>query len=209
MRSVLLILFVTISFSASAQWWRIDLKFKKKQEEPRPGPIEVANHSIARLPAIRVSYPKVFPVSFGPTDYSYEAAEDVVMKSAQHNMRFRIYNDASYDFSELAGLYIKQSRFSEAKWYLLQSNFISRQQNDDKHTIANLINLALIKANIGDQALAEQDLIEAYDIACLKGLNEWLTDIEKTMLYIKQNKLPFSKPELRYAETPQNTTKAE
>jgi hypothetical protein len=124
-------------------------------------------------------------------------------------MRFRIYNDASYNFSELARLYMLQNRFSEAKWYLLQSNQISRQQNDDQHTILNLIDLATIKANIGDYALAQEDLTEAHDLAYAKGLKDCLAEIAKKMSYIKQNKLPPVTPVLRYAEMPQNISKAE
>src|ERR1017187_5064994 len=134
MRSALLIILVTISFSASAQWYRIDLKFKKKPDLPPPPPLieQVTDHSIARLrPVEKPGHPKIYPVSFSRTDYSYEAAEYIVMKEAQHNMRFRIYADASYNFSDLARLYIQQNRLSEAQWYLLQSNTISREQNDD------------------------------------------------------------------------------
>jgi len=143
------------------------------------------------------------------SEYSIEAAENIIMKTAQHNMRFRVYNDASYNFSDLAHLYVLQNRFSEAKWYLLQSNSISRTENDDKHTISNLIDLATIKAELGDYAQAQQDLAEAYDIACSRGFKENLPEIQNKMLYIKQNRLSSPKPELRYAETPQNGTKAE
>ena len=55
------------------------------------------------------------------------------MHSAQHNMSEGIFTDASYNFSDLARIYILQNRLSEAKWYLLQSNNISRRQRDDKH----------------------------------------------------------------------------
>jgi hypothetical protein len=208
MRFILLVIFCTVSLSASAQWWRIDLKFKKKQERP-PAIEQVTNHSVARLPSISIIYPKIYSVQFGRSDYSYDAVEHIIMQEAQHNMRFRIYGDASYNFSELARLYIQENRLSEAKWYLLQSNNISRQQNDDKHTIANLIDLALIKISIGDYALAQVDLTEAYDLACLKNLNEYLTEIQQKMLYIKQNSIIPLKPVLRYAEAPQNNGKAE
>jgi hypothetical protein len=209
MKFILLFIFGAISFSASAQWWRLDLKLKKKPPE-HPAMIEPgANHAIARLPRETIARQKVYPVKFSPSDYSYEAAEDVILTAAKHNMRFRIYNDASYNFSELARLYMLQNRFSEAKWYLLQSNQISRQQNDDQHTILNLIDLATIKANIGDYALAQEDLTEAHDLAYAKGLKDCLAEIAKKMSYIKQNKLPPVTPVLRYAEMPQNISKAE
>jgi hypothetical protein len=50
MKFILLFIFGAISFSASAQWWRLDLKLKKKPPE-HPAMIEPgANHAIARLP---------------------------------------------------------------------------------------------------------------------------------------------------------------
>ena len=131
------------------------------------------------------------------------------MRNAQHNMRFRVYNDASYNFSALAKLYIQQNRYSEAKWYLLQSNLISRQRNDDKHTIANLIDLALIKSDLGDYPQAQQDLGEARDLARIRGYNDDLATIEKKMAYIKQNRNNAPKADVRYAEVPTITTKAE
>jgi len=72
-----------------------------------------------------------------------------------------------------------------------------------------LTDLAMIKTNIGDYSLALEDLTEAYNMACLKGLNEYLSGIENQMLYIKQNRLIPSKLVRRYAETPQNNSKAE
>jgi len=123
-------------------------------------------------------------------------------------MRFRIYDIASYNFSQLAELFIKQNRFSEAKWYLLQSNKISREQNDDKHTIANLMDLAMVKANLGDLAQAQQDLDEAHQIATLRGWTSNVADIEKENIFIKINKSASSpKMELRYASDAMVTDK--
>lgn len=215
-RALLFIALVTISFAASAQWYRVDLLLKKKPAPYRPPLIEkisydsVTFQSIAKLPqAQKPGHPEIYPVYFARSEYSFEAAEDIVMKTAQHNMRFRVYTDASYNFSELARLYILQNKFSEAKWYLLQSNIISRQQNDNKHTIENLIDLAMIKADIGDYALAAEDLTEAYNIACVNKFNEYLTEIEKKALDLAQNKLTPSKLVSRYSDEPQNNSTAE
>lgn len=207
MKFILLVFISTISFSASAQWWRLDQKLKKHERFPLID--QVTNHSIAGFPIAAINPAEIKGLFLDCSEYNNEAAENLVMRLAQHNMRFRIYNDASYNFSDLAHLYIQQNRFSEAKWFLLQSNTISRQQNDDKHTIANLIDLAIVKANTGyyDQAL--QDLNEAHELAGLKSLQSTLPEIEKTMLYIKQNKESLSKSVLRYADAPLNTTKTE
>jgi hypothetical protein len=203
MRIFLIILLSTLCFSASAQWYRVDKLLKKHD---RPEAIQpMVNHSAALLP-VETLHPNlpIITQPFGNTAYTYLAQESVMMKTAQHNMRFRVYADASYNFSDLARLYIRQNRYAEAKWYLLQSNLISRTQNDDKHTIANLIDLATIKAGLGDYVQALQDLTEAHDLACLRDFKEEETAINKKILYLKQT----PKVDVRYAEEPQGTPKA-
>jgi hypothetical protein len=207
MRYILLVFITTLSFSASAQWWRLDLKLKKHERFQLID--SVTDNSIARLPMGTLNLPKIKGLFLDRSEDSFQAAEDIVMKTAQHNMRFRIYADASYNFSDLAHLYIQQCRFSEAKWYLLQSNNISRQQNDDKHTVENLIDLATVKVYICDYAQAQQDLNEAHDIASLKGLQECFPEIEQMLQYLKQSKQPLVKPVFRYADAPQGDTKIE
>jgi len=195
-----------LSLSVSAQWYRLD--FKKHTRYPE---IELTkNNSVSLIHNPKIGKAGVVHnFQLDRSDYSLQAAENIVMRTAQHNMRFRVYNDASYNFSALAKLYIQQNRYSEAKWYLLQSNIISRQQNDDKHTIANLIDLAIIKSDLGDYPQAQQDLNEAHDMARIRGFNDDLATIEKKMVYIKQNRNNAPKADVRYAEIPATTTKAE
>jgi len=206
MRITLLLICCLCGFSASAQWYRLD--FKKHVRYPE---IQTANVSlISRINLTPVVKPvKIQKITLNRSAYSLEAAENLVMRDAQHNMRFRVYNDASYNFSELARLYIQQNRYSEAKWYLLQSNIISRQQNDDKHTIANLIELAMIKSDLGDFAQAQQDLTEAHDMAAMRGFTTDVATIEKKMAYIKLNKNNAPKTDVRYAENALINAKAE
>jgi len=210
MRITFLIICCVFSLSASAQWYRIDRLLKKHERFPVIEQSSPYIHSISEIhikPSFAIG--KVSKVNLDRSEYSFQAAENIVMRDAQHNMRFRVYNDASYNFSALAKLYIQQNRYSEAKWYLLQSNIISRQQNDDKHTIANLIELAIIKSDLGDYPQAQQDLTEAQDMARIRGYNDDLATIEKKMAYIKQNRNNAPKTDVRYAEVPATTTKAE
>ena len=201
MKVILFFLCCSLSVPASAQWYRIDLKLIKHERFPLIQ--QASKRSIANFPVITITKPKVvYTVKFARSDYSYEAAEKVVMKAAQHNMRFREYNDASYNFSELAKLYILQNRYSEAMWYLLQSNKISREQDDEKHTIDNLIDLATVKSGLGEYLLAQQDLTEAHDIAFYKGFLADVTRVEKKMQVVKQDSLLPPKSDLRYAEAP-------
>ncbi len=207
MRFAILIIFCTLSLTASAQFWK-----KKKPEEvfPRYPELEQpAYSSEIAVSTVKLNMPGVDTVPFKRTVYEIELAEDMVMKEAKHNMRFRIYNLASYNFSDLAGLYLLQNRFSEAKWYLLQSNEISRQQNDDKHTISNLLILADIKLAIGELALAKLDLQEAHELANAKGFTADLAAIEKKMHDVEFNKTVAPKAELRYAEAVEANNKAQ
>ncbi|MGH7238420.1 MAG: hypothetical protein ACREGF_07855, partial [Candidatus Saccharimonadales bacterium] len=176
MKYILLIFFAAMCTSASAQWYRVDRIFSRKAQ--RTVTEALVAGAVAGVPVEKIAHPEIFPASFERSAYSTEAAEAIVMKTAQHNMRFRIYNDASYNFSELARLYISQNRYSEAIWYLLQSNKISREENDDKHTIENLIDLATTKALVGEIPLALQDLAEARNLANAKGLNNCLETID-------------------------------
>ena len=207
MRIILLFLLGTISFSASAQWYRVDLQFKKHERFPLL--TQVTDHSVKRFHIAPIEKTKIHSINLERYDFGSDTLEAEIMKTAKHNMRFRIYADASYNFNELARLYIRQRRYSEAKWFLLQSNTISRQLKDDRLTIANLMDLATIKADIGDYVLAQADLTEAHDIALVNGYRDDLKTIEKEIQYIKQNKQSVPKPELRYAEAAQNSGKAQ
>lgn len=205
MRFILLILLSAICCSASAQWYH----FGAKKKFIRPEAEEITVQSVSRFSPLKIDHPKIHGLHVDRSDYSIEAEEAVVMKTAQHNMRFRVYNDASYNFTELAHLFMQESRYSEAKWYLLQSNNISREENDDKHTVANLVDLATIKATMGEISMAEDDLKEAHDLAYSKGLTDYLETVDLAMQYITQNKLPKQRPTLIYADGAQNTGKAE
>jgi hypothetical protein len=197
MRFSLIIFLCAISFQASAQWWHIRLKKHDVLPLMRP----VKDHSIGRIPVkTKFVTTGVTPLILNQTQYSLEVAEASVMKTVKHNMRFRIYNEASYNFSELAQLYMKLHRLSEAKWYLLQSNKIAREESDDKHTISNLILLSMIKTDLGDKISAQADLIEARDLAHAKGMQEAATEIEKRMQVLEQNKMTAVKPDMKYAE---------
>jgi len=194
MRKVLLLLFCAISFSASAQLW----PFKKHERLPLLEPARFSA-SITLTPP-HIPQARLHTYALNRSDFSLEAEEQLVMKTAQRNMRYRVYKTASYNFSELARLYMLQNRFSEAKWYFLQSSFLSRQLNNDRLTISNLSNLAMVKSEIGDFVLAQQDLIEARNIASAHG---WLIDIievEKKLGYIRHNRFASLRTDTRYAE---------
>jgi hypothetical protein len=195
MRITLLILLCSISISASAQWWKL------KKVEPRPAVLEYAQLQPQKkiLPVYLTPHPRINTHTLLPGDYSLELAEETAMKTAQHNMRFRIYDVASYNFRDLAQLYVQQNRFSEAKWYFLQSTFLARQQNNNKLTISNLSKLAMVKCEIGDFILAQQDLLEAREIAAAHGWVIEIIEVEKKLTQIQRNRFASLRSDIRYA----------
>lgn len=197
MRYIILVLLCAFNLTASAQWWRGDFK-----KHPRlPLITKAKDNSLKRIAVTRtkiITKPVVF--KFPRTAYNLEVCEKVAMKSAQHHMRFREYALASYDFSDLAELYVQENRLSEAKWYYLQSIYISKKQEDKQHTIKSLISLAMIKADLGDLAQAQQDLTEARAIATQTNRADDIKIIDGKIKYVQNNKVWLPKSELRYAE---------
>jgi hypothetical protein len=189
--------------SASAQWYNV---LKKRTRLPQMA--SVVDNSVKRLKLPVLPAPKIPAFKPVMTDFLLEAMEKQLIKQAQHNMSWRIYDQASYNFSDLAKLYIQQKRLSEAKWFLLQSTTLSRRVNDDKHTVANLMELARLKADLGEITLAEQDLAEACDLATAHNWNDNVAAIEKETRFIEQNK-STAKVTLRYADDALISTKKE
>jgi hypothetical protein len=206
MRYIILVILCALNLSASAQWWRGD--FKKHKRYPQIA--QVKDHSLKKFFEAKspLSKPKVTLVAIARSQFSLEINERIVMRAAQHNMRFREYALASYKFSELAQIYVKENRLSEAKWYYLQSILISKQQNDHQHTINNLVSLAMIKADLGDLTQAQQDLAEARDLARTTGRNNDVKMIDGKIKFVQSNKVWLPKSELRYAEAVDVTGKS-
>ena len=68
-------------------------------------------------------------------------------------------------FNYLTKVYRAQKKFSQAKWFILQSNSISRKLNDKANIIISLLELAAIKMDIKDNSLAMRDLNEALKLS--------------------------------------------
>jgi hypothetical protein len=64
-------------------------------------------------------------------------------------------------FDYLAKVYQSQRKFSQAKWFLLQSNKISRNHKDTYNIITSLVKLSGVKMDSKDYKLAMRDLNEA------------------------------------------------
>jgi tetratricopeptide (TPR) repeat protein len=68
-------------------------------------------------------------------------------------------------FDNLARVYYSQKKYSQAKWFILQSNTLSRAKNDVPNIISSLVTLAAVKSDIKDYSLAMGDLNEALKLS--------------------------------------------
>ena len=75
--------------------------------------------------------------------------------------RYRDTTGIRQSFDNLAFVYHLQKKHSQEKWYILQSNTLSRTICDTPGIINSLIKLAAVKRDIKDYSLAVQDLNEA------------------------------------------------
>lgn len=190
MRFYLLIACCAISLNTSAQFWKKKVRYPAIVQLPAyvAPALNFAPINVAVIPLTKFNPPIVF---------DFNKAEQTILKLAKHNMRYRIYQEAGYNFSHLAGLYLMRNRFSEAKWYLLQSNALT---HDKKLLVTNLLTLAGIKTDLGEMAMAKTDLQEARAIANNYGLKADVAEVDKRLLALNNKKAVTVKPELRYSE---------
>lgn len=183
---ILYTVFITLfSLGASAQFYT-KLFFSKKPV--RSIPLSAAYSTSFKSDSATLIYNTSFQdfnSNLGRSRYSIYAEEAFIMKKLKHSSR---YGQVAMriEFDHLANFYLSQSRFSEAKWYLLRSNAISRQQNNYVQIIGSLLVLAEIKSDLDDYKQANEDLSEAKAIAVLHNLTPDLQLVEE---YTKQIRL--------------------
>ena len=119
-------------------------------------------------------------------NYQNEAINFTML--ALHN--YSKYNDTlgmRNCFDNLVKVYRAQRKFSQAKWFVLQSNTISRTLNDTPNIIASLIQLAAIKIDIKDYSLAMRDLNEALKLTADNRMPKTEVRVQETyaLLYSK------------------------
>ncbi len=104
-------------------------------------------------------------------------------------------------YNNLAKIYRQQYRYIQAKWFILQSNAISRQKKDVPNIITSLIELSAIKADMKDYKWAMRDLNEALTLSVKNkdpqkesavqvgyaGLFRQMKDFDKAALAIKRH----------------------
>jgi tetratricopeptide (TPR) repeat protein len=88
-------------------------------------------------------------------------------------------------FDNLAKVYHAQKKYAQAKWFILQSNTLSRTINDNQNIIISLLELASIKSDIKDYSLAMRDLNEALTLSSKKHYPQLESQVQVSyaMLY--------------------------
>jgi len=192
---LLLLLSVLINFSANAQWW------KKAPQKRLPLLAQANTNTLNNTAANKLKPVDLKPtVTFGRTRYSYDAQEAYIMKELYHNLRFHITPEILKGFNNLVALYIEESRYSEAKWYLLQCNYIGHKNNDNNVIVSSLVALGMLKADIGEYAQAKDDLLEAQGICSAQGRSSDSADIDKKLKLVETKRFANIKNDIRYAE---------
>ena len=123
--------------------------------------------------------------------YQNEALSYTLLAIHQYS-RYDDTTGLRLSFDNLAKVYYKQKKYSQAKWFILQSNSLSRAKNDVPNIISSLLTLSSVKIDIKDYALAMRDLDEAMQLskanhsqaAQLKVLQTYI------VLYHRQKKYP-------------------
>ena len=101
-----LIIICTIGFTASAQFWKRKPK-PQPVEERSPLLTEVKAHSVISFThKLNIRVQDIHDLQLPCSNEALELSEDNLLNEAKHNLRFRIYNLASYNFSDLAAFYI-------------------------------------------------------------------------------------------------------
>ena len=117
---------------------------------------------------------------------NYKDAEVFIMKKAlplyYYGLRDKIGTMSCYD--QLAEMYQQQKRYSEAKWFYIQSNMVARKINNTVGIVASLINLAHVKMSIGDYQLALRDFREAEQLSISNKYNDKLVEIKSDLSQI-------------------------
>jgi len=191
MRFFLLLACCAISLNTSAQFW------KKKVRYAAIEPARSAPTPKFTLPSVRVNANVNYVNLYIPPVFDFDQMEQAMLKEAKHNMRYREYQLASHSFTDLAGLYLLHNRFSEAKWYLLQSISLTHDAN---LKLGNLLTLAGIKIDLGEALLAKTDLEQARMLASANGFKADVADIDNRLTALSKSKPLATKPELRYSE---------
>ncbi len=113
----------------------------------------------------------------------YKDAEAIIMNKALPLFAYKIHDKIgsmrSYD--QLAEIFALQKRFSEAKWFYIQSNMVARKMNNSSGIVNSLVSLGHVKMSIGDHQLALTDFREAEQLSISNKYRFKLVEIKSDL----------------------------
>ncbi|EHQ30223.1 hypothetical protein [Mucilaginibacter paludis] len=118
-------------------------------------------------------------------------AIEYVLKALHINSKYNDTLAVRNNFDCLSSAYFIQKKYTQAKWFVLQSNYISRYKKDVPAMINSLMRLASIKIAIKDYKMAEVDFNKAIALTKIKNDVNRQIEIEKCLstLYTNSGKV--------------------
>lgn len=114
-------------------------------------------------------------------------AVEYVLKAIHYNSKLNDTLAIRDNFNCLSAAYFIQHKFTQAKWFALQSNYISRNRKDAPAMINSLMQLASIKIAIKDYKMAEKDFNEAITLTKYVNNVQRQIAIEKCLATLYEN----------------------
>lgn len=110
----------------------------------------------------------------------YKEAEAIIISKALPLFAYTIHDKigAMRCYDQLAELFKNQKRFSEAKWFYIQSNMVARKINNYSGIVNSLVSLGHVKMSIGDHQLALTDFREAEQLSIANKYRFKLVEIK-------------------------------
>ncbi|OCX51633.1 hypothetical protein BEL04_16565 [Mucilaginibacter sp. PPCGB 2223] len=158
MKNLTFTLLLFFSVSAFAQ----NADDLQKQLDTAKNPcVKVNLYTAIAANLIQFAQPKTREVTYADAG----KAVDYVLKAIHINSGDGDYFALRTDYDMLSQAYFIQKKYTQAKWFALQSSNTSRNLGEKANIINSLLQLATIKMAIKDYKLAQQDLDEAMQIA--------------------------------------------
>jgi len=175
-KSILLLLFLCSSYTLFASTNRIDSLGTQDQSASNLNTIDSLKKQLSVVEDDSLKaliYSKIAAQYLKYDSTATKKERHAFQNEAISNTLSAIHHYSKYDdsvglrnsFDVLARVYHTQHKYIQAKWFIIQSNSISRVINDNPNIIASLLEMASIKADIKDYKLALRDLNEALAIS--------------------------------------------
>ncbi len=114
---------------------------------------------------------------------NFSEAENLILRKAlplyYYGLKDKSGTIKCYD--QLANTYHQQKKFTQAKWFYIQSNMLARKINSPSSIVNSLINLAHVKMSIGDYQLALMDYKEAEQLSSKNKFTNQLLEIKSDL----------------------------